>query len=221
VKLLLCKAALAVGVLLLPSGCAFLASANAAHSHITPCVDDLSFALIDLVLAGAATGVLVGTGALDESPAWMALPGVFVTSGVVGSIYVHKCRGGKSRQESGQPMPVYDRGPDYTPTQQRASELPDATPEDMGFSQPAVPPADPRLQLPPDSSLKEPPPRSEEAAKPPGTTTPSLEERSIMCGYDLTNTCPAGMACRLVADGRGFCVKEEPKAEAAPPRDVR
>lgn len=215
-KLVLCKVILAVGLLLLPSGCAFFASANAAHSRITPCVDDMSFALIDLFAAAVSTGILAGTGALDESPAWMALPGVFVTSGVVGSIYVHKCRGGKSRQESGQPLPVYERGPEYTPTQQRASDLPDATPEELGLPPPSTTPADPRLQLPQDSTLKEAPPEVEDPATPPATTTPPLEERNIMCGYDLTNTCPSGMACRLVADGRGFCVKAEPKPDAAP-----
>ena len=194
-----CKV-VAVLALALSPGCALLASANASHSHISPCVDEMGFSVADLVLAAASTAIVAGTGALDDSPAWMAVPAVFVTSGVVGSIYVHKCRGDLRGKPTG-PMPVY---PDPPLTPARASDLPDATLEELGpppppspeESPPAAPPGDPRLQLRPDSALARPlPPAAAEGD----------DRRQIMCGRELPGTCPPGTACHLVADGSGHC----------------
>jgi hypothetical protein len=193
------------------SGCAVLASANAAHSRISPCVDEMGFSVADLVLAAAATGILAGSGALDESPAWMLLPGVFVSSGVIGSIYVHKCRGDLHKQREAMPMPVYEPVID-TPT----STLPDATPEELGLPPSAVVAPDPRLQLSPDSALKE----------EPGKPRPSddLAQQKIMCGVDLPSTCPAGTSCAVIAEGRGTCApdrqpKPSPDGSSDKPRE--
>lgn len=208
------KVSLAVGLLLSSSGCALLASANAAHSRISPCVSDISFAVADLVLAGLATGIVAGTGALDDSPAWMAVPGVFVASGVVGGIYANKCRGEKEREQQ-RAVPVYDRGPEYTPEPARASDLPDATPEEIGLPLPEVPAADPRLQLSPDSTLKEaPPPKPEEAA------APKPDDGKIACGFDLPVTCPQGTVCILTTARAGFCTKESEQPTAPPKTEL-
>ncbi len=222
VKLLVCRASLkvflSVGLLFSSSGCATLANANAAHSRISPCVSDISFAVTDLVLAGAATGILAASGALDDSPAWMAVPGVFVASGVLGGITVNKCRAKEegNRQE-GQPAPVYDRGPEYTPQPARASDLPDATPEEIGLElpSPTAPAVDPRLQLSPESKLKEaPPPKPEEAA------APTPEGGKIACGFELPVTCPQGTVCILTTERAGFCIKEREQPTAPPKTEL-
>lgn len=192
-------AATAAATALSAPGCAFLASANAAHSHITPCVDDMSFSVADLVLAAAATGILVGTGKVDESPTWMLVPGVFVASGVIGSLYVHKCRGDLKQKQETMPMPVYPDLVETTPT----STLPDATPEELGVSPEVVAP-DPRLQLSPNSALRE------EPGKPIADPSVDPAQQRIMCGVDLPSTCPAGSACAIVADGRGYCAPDVP-----------
>lgn len=186
-RTLLTKLVIAATALSTP-GCALLASANAAHSHITPCVDEMGFSIADLVLAAAATGILVGTGHVDESPAWMLVPGVFVASGVIGSIYVHKCRGDLHKKRESMPMPVYEPVIE-TPT----STLPDATPEELGLEPAAVVPPDPRLQLSPNSALREAPP-------------PPQQE----CGIDLPTPCPDKTSCVIVANGRGTCAPDPP-----------
>lgn len=200
------------------SGCAAFASANAAHSHITPCVDEMGFSIVDLVLAGASTGILAATGALDESPEWMLLPGTFLASGVIGSIFVHKCRGDLHRKQASMPMPVYPVIIDETPT----TTLPDATPEELGLpAAPAVPP-DPRLQLRPDSALKEAPKKPEEergegSADAPATRRPpdDPEQQKIMCGVDVPTPCPQGQRCVIVAERRGYCAPH-PELKRAP-----
>lgn len=215
------KVFLSVGLLLSSSGCALLASANAAHSRISPCVSDVGFAVTDLVLAGLATGIIAASGALDDSPAWMAIPGVFVASGVVGGIYANKCRAEKEgNRREGQPLPVYDRGPEYTPAPARASNLPDATPEEIGIGLPLpiTPEAEPRLQLSPDSTLKEaPPPKPEEAAAP---KPANPDEGKIACGFDLPVTCPVGTVCILTTARAGFCTKESDQPTAPPKTEL-
>ncbi len=209
-----CKVVAVVALALSP-GCALFASASLAHSHIgPPCVDEVGYSVVDILLAVVSTAVVAGTGSLDDSPAWMAVPGVFVTSGVVGAIYVHKCRGDFRDKKTG-PMPVYQETP-LEPV--RASDLPDATREELGLDEappptpttttppPPTPIIDatpltpkstspgPRLQLPADSALKEAPPPPVVGSGPP-----------IMCGIDLPNTCPRGTECKIVAAGRGSC----------------
>lgn len=197
-------------------GCAAFASANAAHSHITPCVDEMGFSIVDLALAGASTGILAATGTLDESPAWMLLPGTFLASGVIGSIFVHKCRGELHRQQATMPMPVYPAIIEETPT----TTLPDATPEELGL--PAVPAArpDPRLQLSPDSALREVPKKPEDGPAEGGMDAPATlrppadpEQQQIMCGADVPTVCPQGQRCVVVAERRGTCAPD-----AAPQR---
>jgi hypothetical protein len=77
-------------VLLGSSGCALLVSANAHHnSRGTACVDTPAFGFIDLVIGGLAAA---GVAASDEHEGWYAVPGVFLLSGTVGSIYAFKCQ---------------------------------------------------------------------------------------------------------------------------------
>lgn len=199
-------------------GCAAFASANAAHSHITPCVDEMGFSIVDLVLAGASTGILAATGTLDEAPAWMLLPGTFLASGVIGSIFVHKCRGDLHRKQATMPMPVYPLIIDETPT----TTLPDATPEELGLPPAPAASSDPRLQLSPDSALKEAPKKPQDEQGEGGADTPATlrppddpEQQKIMCGADVPTICPQGQRCVIVAERRGTCAPE-PAPKRAP-----
>lgn len=225
VKASLCKvlavAVLASSSLATSSGCAAFASANAAHSHISPCVDSMAYSIFDLLLAGGATAIVVGVGAVDESPAWMLVPGVFVTSGVIGSIFVHRCR--KSKESSGATL---ESSPAYQPVETKISDLPDATPEELGLPPPPEDPAKPavRLELDPDYVTKNPPPPAgadaagtagkdaagtEAGAAEDGAvgTTPSGEKwKPIACGTDMPASCPQGMRCMPFKDNRGYCV---------------
>ncbi len=199
------------------SGCAFLASANAAHSHISPCVDEIGYSIFDLILAAGATGALAGSGALDENPSSMLLPGVFVASGVIGSIFVYKCRAERSAaSQPSQSMPVYPAVVEETPT----STLPDATPEELGLPSPTAVPPDPRLQLSPNSTLKDAPPKPPD---PEDASAPNAQPPGIECGFDLPDVkCPQGQRCISNGTVRGTCTPESskalaPKTELPPP----
>jgi hypothetical protein len=178
------------------SGCALLASANAEHSGISPCVSDTGFAVTDLVLAAAATGILVGTGQVDDSPAWMAVPGVFVVSGVLGAIFAHRCaRSQEPQAASTRPMPVYEPIKVAPPL----SQLPTATPADLGLPppDPTLPPV--RLQLGPDYVLNEPAPASQ-----------------LDCGATPPAACPDGTTCQLDEKQHGTCVPAPVPSAPAP-----
>ncbi|MEZ4361980.1 MAG: hypothetical protein R3B48_17450 [Kofleriaceae bacterium] len=182
-------------------GCALLASANAAHSHITPCVRDTGFAVIDLGLAGATTGVLVLTDAIDESPAWMLLPGAFVASGVIGAVSAHRCRSGGHREARTAPSPPYQAPP---PALQPA--LPQATPEELGVlpPDPSSPAVD--LQLDPTylERLRDGADAAEAAASPEGVEDRNDDTRP--CDPSVTLDCPRGTTCRMSLDQTVRCV---------------
>ncbi len=177
----------------------------------------MGYSIFDLLLAAGATGIVAGTGALDESPAWMLVPGTFVASGVIGSIFVYKCRGEHRRQAS-QPMPVYPVV-EETPT----TTLPDATPEELGLPSPAPVTPDSRLQLSPDSALKDAPPKPAETATPGGAGTPQSPQ-AIECGFDLPDVkCPTGQRCVSNGTVRGTCTADPeqlppPKTDPTRPR---
>ncbi len=174
------------GISAVSSGCALFASANAAHSHITPCVDDVTYSVVDLVLAAGATAVLVSTGAVDESPAWMLVPGTFVASGVIGAIYVHRCR--KSRFPPEQPVPL---GPAFPPQTMEDGRV-DTEAEDRDTSVELGPPSGVELRLPQDSPLGGPAPVG----------------GPLECGPALSTVCPQGQVCQLHDSQRGACVPE-------------
>jgi hypothetical protein len=219
----LCKV-LAVAALASSAGCAAVASANAAHSHITPCVDNIAYSVFDLILAAGSTGILVGSGQVDESPAWMLVPGMFVTSGVIGSIFVHRCR--KEQQRGGATL---ESTPAYQPVQAPLSDAPDATPEQLGLpsgdagsstgggasdGKGASKPAPVQLQIDPDYVDRHPPPAPPPAPTPPDEAAPVPDPATsdgwtpIPCGTDLPGSCPAKTHCLLFKDNRGYCVAD-------------
>lgn len=76
------------------AGCALFASGNRLHTSggIAGCMADGSPAGLDLVLSAGGTAALVLTGVAKDSPGWLAVPGVFLASGVIGSITAYQCR---------------------------------------------------------------------------------------------------------------------------------
>jgi hypothetical protein len=100
----LARSALAVFLITTHTGCALFASANAAHSHISPCVSDTTFAGIDLVVGSLGAAGLAASGTAEESPGWLALPGLFLLSGVIGGISAVSCA--SKDKESAVAMPT-------------------------------------------------------------------------------------------------------------------
>lgn len=183
--------AMLAGGLASSSGCALFASANAAHSRISPCVADVGYSVVDLVLAAGATAVLVGTGAVDESPAWMLVPGTFVASGVVGSIYAHRCRKRRFAPE----VPV-QLGPAFPPQAIEEGRV-ETEAEDRDTSVELGPPSGVELRLPEDSPLGGPAPVG----------------GPLECGPALSTVCPEGQVCQLHDRQRGTCVPEAVPAQ--------
>ena len=144
------------------TSCAWFASANAAHTHISGCVDDPTWGAIDVVV-GTATGVVfVATGVLDNSVWWALIPATFLTSGIVGSIYATKCKHHEN-DVSGPPVPItpdpiFVAPPPAPPTPPPPIE-PDIAPQ----------PPEPRvhLQLDPDFVARHPQPDAGVDAIPP------------------------------------------------------
>jgi hypothetical protein len=194
-------------------GCALLASGNAAHSHISGCVSSPGFGLVDILIGVGTAAALTSSGKVDESPAWMAVPGVFLASGVVGTIYAQKCAGDRSHASSSSaPMPDY--ASHVTPPTP-ISTLPMATPEELGL--PAVDPqAATRLQLDPDYMLKHPstPPAEGE---PGSTPAPPVQTAPVPSAYPTGriecelggSPCPAGASCLLwEGSTHGLCIAD-------------
>jgi hypothetical protein len=177
-------------------GCAFFASANAAHSRITPCVDSPTFALIDLGIATVGTVGLLASGTAEEAPAWLAAPGVFLLSGVVGSITAYQCRhrhdGVATAAPSGYPPAYGTASPSGEAPATPAS--PPSPPVEL-----ALPPRDPpmpkaRLQLDPDYL--------DQGAGP--AAAPKANER-IECSIQPLIACPPDHSCVLLDGTRGYC----------------
>jgi hypothetical protein len=122
------------------SSCALLAAANTNHnSGGRACVDTPAYAIVDLGLGAASVGVLAGTGRLDESMAWMILPAVFFTTGVVGAIFVHRCT--RPKQPEPAPAPTsgwYDDTYPVTPANEPKREpAPEEPPLEDAYAPPA------------------------------------------------------------------------------------
>jgi hypothetical protein len=211
-------------VALLGSGCALLASANAAHSHITPCVRDPSFAVVDFGLAGASTGAVILTDAVDDSVAWMLAPATFVSSGLIGAISADRCRKRARRVEAAAPI--------YRPVEPPAAPtLPAATPEDLGLvpADPAAPPVNLRLDPSFDPSFDPssgpssdpattpndvagetdtPPAGSDGSAPPPskgGERAVPGPLDTVPCGPTTIDPCPEPTRCRETVDRKVRC----------------
>jgi hypothetical protein len=88
------RAALVMCMAAQVAGCALFASGNRAHTSggIAGCMADGSPAGTDLILSAVGTAALVLTGVAKDSPGWLAVPGVFLASGVIGSITAYRCR---------------------------------------------------------------------------------------------------------------------------------
>jgi hypothetical protein len=189
-------AALALSIATAGPGCALLASANAAHSRITPCVGDPIFAMIDLGIGIIGAVSLLASGEAEESPAWLAAPGVFVLSGVIGSITAYRCRRGHHGIAT--PAPAGDppaagsaTGTAGTPAAQEPPVTPLLPPPDP--AQPGV-----RLQLDPDYLQRNPGP------EPP---PPRTNERTE-CSINPLRDCPPDHSCVLVEGDRGYCAPD-------------
>ena len=191
-----------LGIAPTSAGCAFVASASAAHSHITPCVDDPAFSVIDLVLGSGIGLALVASETVDKSPAWLLVPGVFLTSGLIGSITAYQCRHPEGTSApSGTGVPVApdipgipgSTSPSFGNVEPSDPSVQDATPAELGLPvpDPAVPPA--RLQLPSDYVLPDHP-------APPGDRMP--------CSGSSPTACPAKQSCLITENDQGYCVPD-------------
>ena len=71
-------------VLLSQSGCSAVVASFANHnSHGRSCMDEPAFPAIDLIGGSLGALALVYTGTAEESPGWLAIPGVFILSGLI------------------------------------------------------------------------------------------------------------------------------------------
>ena len=174
---MLARAALAVLLITTHGGCALFASANAAHSHISPCVSDTTFAGIDLVLGSVGAAALAAGGTAEESPGWLALPGLFLLSGVVGGISAVRCAG--ERDEGAVAMPTGSAQDFRLPSLDRTDSPPLQVLVPAAAADPNV-----KLELEHDVEVK--------------------SEEPIACEAKIA-ICPADHSCVLVDKDRGYC----------------
>lgn len=194
--------------LLAQSGCSALAASVMNHnSRGTSCMDEPIFPAIDLIGGSLGALALVYTEKTDESPGWLAVPGVFLLSGVIASFTVYACRhpdpdettGGVARPAT---PDAYELPPNNAIPQDRTdeeSDVRDATLEERGMT---VPPFEPVKDV-------------EKAPAP--LPQPTV---SIKCSINPLTQCPEGQSCVLVDGDRGFCRPdvERSKPKANPPR---
>jgi hypothetical protein len=170
------------------SSCALLASANASHSHISAgCVGDPTYAAIDLVVGTLGAGALVWAGTAEESPGWLAVPGVFVLSGMIGSFTSYNCRHpdqGTGTAAAGPPA-IY-----YVPADPPA-EPAEPEPEVHLVDPPDPSPPKVRLELDPDY-LRE------------HGSAPAKDER-VECSIEPVTACPEKQSCVLDVGTHGHC----------------
>jgi hypothetical protein len=162
------------------SGCALLASANAQHSRVTPCIDEPTYAIVDFVLGGITAAAVGAGGLIDDSMAWIALPGVFFASGILGGISVHMCDGAGT-SSGGENTQLTNSAPDFgdAPVD---PDVPMATVEDM-----VAPPQRANLELAPDYD-------------------PKAEPSQIPCG--VGTACPEHQSCWILSGHVGHCVPD-------------
>ncbi|HEY5937146.1 MAG TPA: hypothetical protein VIU61_20990 [Kofleriaceae bacterium] len=175
---MLARSALAVLLITTHSGCALLASANAAHSHISPCVSDTTFAGIDLVVGSVGAAALAAGGTAEESPGWLALPGLFLLSGIVGGISAVSCAG---KSEQGAVAMPTGSSQDYRlPSLDRTDSPPVQLLVPASAGDPDV-----KLELDHDVEVK--------------------TDEPIPCTTTPMTICPADHSCVFVEKDRGYC----------------
>lgn len=164
-------------------GCAVLASGS-SHGLGSPCQDNPVYAGIDLVI-GIASGIAIL--ATESSPYALLLPGLFLTTGTLGTVYAFKCRNharydpnaGPARPASTVDPAEYDNLP--ADTVYAPNEVPVATPGDV----PVGPTVDLRVH-------------DDGVAPPPADAT-----------CTAVTPCPTGQSCRLATDAKaGVCVPD-------------
>ena len=184
-----------VVVLLLCSGCALLANANAHHnSRGSACLSSPAFGIIDLAIAG---GTAAAIGASDESAGYYAIPAVFGASGLLGVVSAARCAGDGEGEVTPQNAPPASNSAPSFGDAIVDPEARDATREELGL--PPEPTAPPRLGLDRlmPTTLPPPPPASVDGdPKPPAP---------LACTLTPRKDCPDGYYCRLVAENAGEC----------------
>lgn len=167
----------------------FVAAGTKHNSHGSACMDSSAFPTVDLVGGALGAIALVYTGVAEDSPGWLAIPGVFVLSGIIGAITVYRCN-----------HPDQDKvgnGPARRPT-------PDAY--DVPFTPPPDPPADPELR---DATPEERGglPYTPIAVPAPATTREpgSTATAPIPCRIHPLTECPTGSSCVLTDGESGVC----------------
>lgn len=194
-------AVVASSALLCQSGCSALMAANINHnSRGSSCMDDPAFPAIDLVGGSLGAIALVYTGVADESPGWLAIPGVFMLSGLVASLTVYACRhpDGEAPRAPAKPYTYMAPPPDNATPEE--SDVRDATLEERGMSSAPVP-APSQLET--------------EPVAPEATPVPAPVPAPVPCRIHPLTRCPDGSSCVLTEGETGVC---RPDSEVAKPR---
>lgn len=168
-------------------GCAAVAAGFAADNHLGGCMDSAAPATVDLVIGGLGVLALAKSGKLDESAGYLAIPGVFVGSGVIGAIFADRCR----ERTGPRTVPTY-AAPAYAPPPAPPApalepDQRDAMREEIGLEIPRGPSA--QLRLSPEYQLPDPP-----------------QPEKIGCSVDPLVACPDHMSCALDDEHGGHCV---------------
>lgn len=177
-------------------GCTVVAGASRAHSGATSCMSSRGPSAADILIGSVVGGVLMATLDEDDSSAWYAIPIVFLTSGILGSISAYSCRSGDGDggiAQRGTPE-QYNESSEATTTSAGDDPAPgtrDATPEETGITT-VGPKADLRL----DPSY-----RPKDAPSP-------AEEKRIACHVNPLTPCPENESCVLVDKDHGYCVTD-------------
>jgi hypothetical protein len=189
-------ALLAAFAVLSQSGCSAVVASFASHnSHGTSCMDEPAFPAIDLIGGSLGALALVYTGTAEESPGWLAIPGVFMLSGLIASATVYSCR--HPDPTSGgiaQPATPTDYQPPSDNAEQRTpeeSDTRDATPEERGQARYTPPPSV-------DRDVPAPTPKG---------------SAPITCRINPLTACPTGTSCVLTEGESGTCRPDMEKAK--------
>ena len=177
------------------ASCAAVASAGAGHGLRSGCIDNPGFGAVDLVLGSVAAAALLASGEVEDSPAWLILPGVFLASGIIGSISAYSCRSA-NRGEAAKAAPTILYVPADPPPPEDTSTTRDATREEIGLPVPAAGAPGPDLRLDPDYQ-----PTRAPASAP-------VEDTRIACRINPLSPCPPDQSCVLVEAETGYCVPD-------------
>ena len=189
------RAALVTLLLATQASCAAIASAGAGHGLRAGCNDNPAYGGVDLVLGTVAAAGLLASGEVEDSPAWLILPGVLLASGIIGSISAYSCRSA-NRGEAAKAAPTILYVPADPSPPAETSTTRDATPEEIGHPVPAAGAPGPDLRLDPDYQ-----PTRAPAPAP-------VEDTRIACRINPLVPCPPDQSCVLVEAESGYCVPD-------------